>query len=475
MIGCREKSTGERLLPEALGNRRQQIAYWSAVPERMIPLQRSYRRVFRAISLFILFWVLSQPVEAQESGRRQEVKGWSLSCRREADLKEEGSRVFEVSIEVEAKREKKENTLSRISAAELSLNAEKPEKEEKDGREKRGEQPLSVTVRETLDPRFSLLPSEERKLKSAGAQIGEKPDGSVSISWEAAFSGEEETPWSAVFSVQARKDFPGGNEVPLFSEESGVYQNGRPLWEFSECLLNVPLSLPLSPCSLTLFLGEKIPKTVKGKTLEDLMLSGSPVNWYGKGETGTLSVFWKKPDSTPVGTLSQLGEIRPVGDTQYAFSLSYTPYETGKKGLGTPVKETEASSLLRVNVVEGSLTVQAVSEGKGGAPPLFLLESDQLSLYRLGEYRKTTAGRTLYQADFSGLPFDKYRVTQLSPDYEEVSEEYWVGACPGNDTVDFQRASVKTWMELTPKKKGTGFETGMKREAFHLFPRDTLY
>ncbi len=433
-------------------------------------MKRSHIRVLEAISLFMLFWCLPQPAQAQESGRQQEIKGWTLLCDRRAQLKEEDARVYEITVSVQAGRDEEGNS----SSEKALLKPEKQEEEQKQAA--KNAQELSVTVRETLDPRFSLSREEEKRLEEAGAKIREKPDGSVLISWEVSFSGEEKF-WSAGFSVQAREDFPGGNEVALFGEESGVYHNGRPLWKFPQCLVNVPFSLPLSRQSLTLFLGEKIPKTVKGKSLDIWMLGGAPVNWYGKGETGTLSLFWTKPDLTAVGSLSQLAEIRPAGDEQYAFSVSYTPYQTGSKGLGDPVEETEASASLQLNVIQGSLTVQAVSQGGEGPAPLFLLKSDQLTLYRLGEYRKTVEGKSLYQVDFLGLPFGKYRITQLSSAFEEISEEYWVGACPGNDTVDFQRAGVKTWMELTRKEERgeKRFETGFQTETFHIFPRDTLY
>ncbi len=65
-------------------------------------------------------------------------------------------------------------------------------------------------------------------------------------------------------------------------------------------------------------------------------------NWYGKGETGTISYSWKRTDGSTVGSLKQLAEIRPVRDQEFLFTVTYTP----KKARETMLSEFRYSRLI---------------------------------------------------------------------------------------------------------------------------------
>lgn len=331
--------------------------------------------------------------------------------------------------------------------------------------EKAGE--IALTVYQDLDPRFWISPVERRRIKDSGGNWEQRENGAFRVFWE--FSLPEGDFWQASFTVQAQSDFLGGNEIPLDGEESGVYRKNRRVLEFSPVRLNVPLAFSLTNLHLELFLGEKLPKKVEGKDLEVAMLGRLP-NWYGKGETGTLTAFWREEDETFIGSTEQLLEIKPKGCRRYLFTVSYSPSEKGEYGIGMAVTKQQAFSMLIVDIVQGSLTLRAVAEREASCLPLFLLEREGLFLYSTGKKEKE-GEKTVFRAAFTGLPYGKYRVSQIGLSYEKVEEEYWIGTHPENDTLALSRNSSEIWLELSAREeKREFFQTTAVGETFRVAP-----
>ena len=284
---------------------------------------------------------------------------------------------------------------------------------------------ISVEVVERLDPRFTLTQSEQIRLHRAGAHLTSERDGAWEISWEVPLPRNKDDPWKTALTIQAKAAFPGGNDVPVDREGSGVYRAGGEIFPFSPCFANVPLALRWKDRSMDLFLGERIKTVYKKQNLEELLLDGPGLEWFGKGKTGQFSYFWETEGGAPIGTLKQLGALRPEQDSAYRLRVTFRPDSPGLFSAGKSVETAEKTARLSVKVTSGTLRVRAVpgegTELDSDSSVLFLVKGDN------GVEKYCTAraeadpegadpqhGGIFLEGELTGLPFGVYMVLPLS-------------------------------------------------------------
>lgn len=289
---------------------------------------------------------------------------------------------------------------------------------------------FDVEVRQLVDPRFSLDREEQDSLRKEGAHISMEEDGSYSLSWTVTLPRSADRPWTASLTLRAREDFPGGNDVPTDREGTGLYRSGRSVGELPETTVNVDWSLTLEGVEDRIFLGEKVPVELGGKSVEELMRTSPAVNWYGKGRTVSFTYLWETLAGQSVGSLEQLAELRPKTNTTYRFQVTCQPESSGRTSAGTPVRSKTFSALYRVRVASGTVRIIAEPERDG------LLDRTSGMLFRLegpeGLVRFLAAvpeedpesGRFTLQAEFTGLPRGKYTVTPVSEDSLRCRESF---------------------------------------------------
>ncbi len=411
------------------------------------------RIVGSLLTLLFGFFIFPLHTAAQIQGPESPRKEKEIFCSREVTVQEDSeTRAFQIKLCMWDERVEKAWEAGTCSAVVPHY-------------EKAGE--MALTVYQDLDPRFWISPVERKRIKDSGGNWEQRENDGFQVFWEFSLPGSGL--WEVSFTVHAQNDFLGGNEILLDGEESGVYRQNRRVLEFSPAKLNVPLAFRLTDLNLKLFLGERLPKRIGGEDLETAMLGGLP-NWYGKGETGKLTLLWRKEGGALIGSAEQLLETRPKGYRRYLFIASYSPEKSGKGGIGPAVTEQEAFSILTVDIVQGSLILRAVTESEKLCSPLFLLEGEGLSLYSAGK-KERKGEKTVFHAAFTGLPYGKYRVSQINPSYEEVAEEYWVGAHPENDTLTLERNAPEIWLELSAGEEKEGlFQSAAVGETFRVSP-----
>lgn len=325
---------------------------------------------------------------------------------------------------------------------------------------------FSVSVVQELDPRFTLSQEEQERLTSAGASVSQKAN-SWRVVWDAELPCSQESPWTASLVIRAREDFPGGNDIRVDEEGSGIYKSGKQITEFPASSANVSLHLDMRDINGDVFLGETIQRGVGGRNVEELMMDIRTPNWYGKGQTGAFTYRWETGEGTAVGSLEQLACLAPKTSRDYCFRVAYRPASQGSSSAGKPVQDTEASARYRIRVVSGTIKVKAEGEGlTKDSSVLFRLEKEGLVLYREARAEADPQSGTLsLETEFTGLPYGTYRVIpEASPDFSILEEQRvcLLGVCGENDTVETGRRTAEARFTLSPAD----------REFCRLFFRD---
>lgn len=317
---------------------------------------------------------------------------------------------------------------------------------------------LTVEVTEQLDPRFTLSKSEQLRLSRAGAHLAE--EGAWKISWQVSLPRRESSPWEAEVTVLPRESFPGGNDVPLSREGSGLYRAGKEFLSFSPVYANVPLSLELEDYDAELFLGERVKTSYQKKSVEELLLATPVPEWFGRGKTGDFSYFWETESGGSIGSLRQLNQLQPQHDINYRLRVTYRPDSPGLLGVGEPVPVTKRSALYRIKLVSGSLRIRAKTgagvELDGNSSMKFRLEGNN------GILRRCTAkleadpesGRLFLEGEATNLPYGVYTVFPEAGEFScaEAVQTCRLGVWERDDTVSPQRKSAKADFTLVPPK-----------------------
>lgn len=314
---------------------------------------------------------------------------------------------------------------------------------------------FSVNVVQNLDSRFTIAPEERTRLRQSGAKIQLNPDNSWSIQWEVEMPCSNQSPWTASLAVNTRDDFPGGNDISIDSEGSGIYKSGKRIVGFSPENINIPVHLAMWDEEQTLFLGEAIKIRTNNKSIEETMIKHRQPNWYGRGQTGTFSYIWEDENGTALGTLEQLAQARPRVDRVYRLRVIFTPATTGRGTTGEPVERLEETACLRIHVVSGTVKIKAEAESiTSNDSILFMLEGQEITLYKEANLETDLqSGKQVLETEFTGLPYGCYTVTALTySEYIENNKTCLLGICKEDDTVDTGRsyAEAKFFLKTTP-------------------------
>lgn len=302
---------------------------------------------------------------------------------------------------------------------------------------------FTVEIRERLDPRFTLSWQERRRLESTGAQVTRK-DENWEVIWQAELPGDRDRPWSGQLTVEAQKDFPGGNAVPISAEGSGVFAEDRQVGEWNPAGANVGVTLALQQEQAEIFLGETVPTRLQGEAIDARMTAGIPANWYGKSSTGVFSYQWETESGTPVGTTEQMGKSKPEKDTAWRLRVTFNPTGSGAGAAGKPVERLSAEGTYKVTVVPGVLRVRVTGDTitRHTTLPLQIEGAGRTYTCTARPEADPQTGLLTLDAQLTGLPYGRYTVTPMAPFAGKnfPSQTCLLGVCNENDTVDTARA-----------------------------------
>lgn len=284
-----------------------------------------------------------------------------------------------------------------------------------------------VEVREVVDGRFTLSVGERERLKASGARVRAVGDGWV-IEWTAELPRAADEPWTYGWTIEAKESFAGGNGVPVSAEGSGVFIEGRRVAQPPEALANVGVKLRMRDAEAKIFLGETVPVALSGQGLEEWMTGG--------GEEASL--YWED-----VGTVEQLGRLKPWESTTYTLRAVFTPKGSGAGAAGPPVGPVTVRGQYRVQVLPGVLRVRVSGPGITWGSRLPLKVEGGGRTYNLTALPEADpqGGPVVLEAVLGDLPYGKYTVTPLGAVGGQLlpAQECLLGVCREDDTVDVKR------------------------------------
>jgi Ca-activated chloride channel family protein len=185
-------------------------------------------------------------------------------------------------------------------------------------------------VTDVIDPRFELTEDSEKQLIDDGASIIENGDGTQTVTWNDQTIGVKKDnegklipDWIKTFTVKARDQFIGGNNIPTnVLAGSGVSYGSSGFEKFPIPTVNVKPKFYVGNAESTIFYGEETPTVTLNQykiPLKDM--------FCGKPETGTFSFQWLKPDGTAIASAEQFPANQfPNEDTAYTLKIKFIPY-----------------------------------------------------------------------------------------------------------------------------------------------------
>ena len=187
----------------------------------------------------------------------------------------------------------------------------------------------NATVVDTLDARFELAEGEIERLKSEGASILVRSDGTTTITWTnqtinpATEADGVTTPgWSKVIHVKAKENYIGGNNVATnVNPGSYIEINGETPVEFEQPKVNVKISNELVSASDTIFLGEDLEQYFTSEKEIGMLGDLSQMETYDDSE---ISIKWFDENGREV-TADEIRAASPQENTTYTLKVVVTP------------------------------------------------------------------------------------------------------------------------------------------------------
>lgn len=314
----------------------------------------------------------------------------------------------------------------------------------------------AVFARCFLNSAFVLDQVERKQMEASGGALTEFSDGTIQIEWMVQQPRQLENPWKREFTVSVKKDFPGGNDLPIFAKDSGIYTNTVLTQPYDFITVNVPVAFAEMDLETEVFLGQTVPGMPDEESLTSYMLGDLPLKWYGLEETGSFSYKWKTSDGAAVGTSEKLMQRKPIESEAFRLYYTYTPKTSGDESIGTANAVQTVVGHYQVNVIKGTvrvkLTADRMEKGVEGGTFVYRLAGNDTIQYRaITDANRSEDGEGVsYEAVFEDIPFGTYELTQVCRTTGDGSfsltgaepVQCVVGMKENSDTIDLLRAET---------------------------------
>ncbi len=303
----------------------------------------------------------------------------------------------------------------------------------------------SATVTDEIDPRFELTAASrsallaDPKVTIVGNTItwSNQP---INVLKDA--QGNPIPSWTKSFSIQAKAQFIGGNNIPTnVQATSGVTYGSSHFVEFPQPTVNVKAEFNVGNAENTIFNGEAVPTTILGK----YKVMGQDL-FCGVGATGTFSYQWLKADgTTPIAAIEAFPADSqfPADSTSYTLRTSFDPgnpttdstantdgHVAGETVSNPGVKgPASATGQYTVHVVKGQLNLSKTITAKYPAPDSVLANQSfvfKIQRYAtLNDFNNQTNPETSYEViSLSGNTLNGSKtITGLKKGYYTVTEQ----------------------------------------------------
>ncbi len=279
----------------------------------------------------------------------------------------------------------------------------------------------SATVTDEIDPRFELT-AASRSVLIADPNVTIVGN---TITWRNQpinvlkdDQGNLIPSWTKPFSIQAKAQFIGGNNIPTNVEAtSGVAYGSSLFAEFPHPTVNVKAEFNVGNAENTIFNGEAVPTTTLGK----YKVMGQDL-FCGVGANGTFTYQWLKDGTIPIAATEAFPADSqfPVDGTSYTLRASFDPgnpttastantddHVAGETAIAPGVKgPVSATGQYTVHVVKGQLNLSKVITAKYPAPDS--VQANQSFVFKIQRYA------TLADLNSQTNPETSYEVISLS-------------------------------------------------------------
>jgi len=310
-----------------------------------------------------------------------------------------------------------------------------------------------ATVTDVIDPRFELTEVSKTALQSSGAVVTNNSNGSQTIAWSGQAinvkkdaAGNLIPDWKKSFTVQAKDQFIGGNNIPTnVLAGSGVTYGTNQSVPFPQPTVNVRPEFYLGNADNTVFYGENVPDTsISPFTVDSLDI------FCGKSSTGAFSYQWAKADgalfpatTAPTFPTNQI----PDGSTTYRLVATFKPSASSADSKANTKDDTHPDGRVAsdttnttgtesaapngkytVNVAKGSLKItKTIVDTKGAT--VTTADPNQFFTFKIERYAPTdttlatvvsTSYEVIYTTKGTGsktitnLPGGNYKVTEIA-------------------------------------------------------------
>jgi len=303
----------------------------------------------------------------------------------------------------------------------------------------------SATVTDEIDPRFELTAASRSALLAdsnvtiVGNTITWRNQ-SINVLKDA--EGHLIPGWTKPFSIQAKAQFIGGNNIPTNVEAtSGVTYGNSHFVEFPHPTVNVKAEFNVGNAENTIFYGEAVPTTILGK----YKVPGQDL-FCGVGATGTFSYQWLKADGTTQIATSEAFPADnqfPTDSTSYTLRASFDPgnpttdstantdgHVAGETAIAPGVKgSVSAAGQYTVHIVKGQLNISKTITAK--YPASDIVNAQQSFVFKIQRYisladlNSQTNPETSYEViSLSGNTLNGSKtITGLKKGYYTVTEQ----------------------------------------------------
>lgn len=223
-------------------------------------------------------------------------------------------------------------------------------------------------VKDYIDDRFEI--ADKSQIEALGGIVGTDENGTY-ILWGAGDGVSLENWTSGTFTVRAKENYVGGNDVTTNGSLSGVYEiNGELYEKFEQPKVNVRIACSLQPESDTIFLGEDLQKYFTAEKQETMKQVTSA---YNKGDAPLIlddvtveNIQWytDKACKNEI-TAEEIMAAKPEEKTVYYGRLAVSTKTNGSEGAANTIQNDEEKraekSVLEtaytISVVTGTLTI----------------------------------------------------------------------------------------------------------------------
>lgn len=299
-------------------------------------------------------------------------------------------------------------------------------------------------IKDYIDPRFEV---DEESVKAVGGTIGKDEKGTYVI-WKDQTLGvkvDDIPGWSKTFTVKAKEDYIGGNNVTTNGKGSGVIIDDK-LLEFDQPTVNVKATLSITNKEITIYKSDEIPTNPTLAQIEKyinkygITSENFEMHWYtDKNLTNEITNMDKYPQSDTDYYLQLTYKTEPTNDESKTNTDGhYVDDETStgiavndKKNIDEKIADNTPYGIYRIHVIDGELDIIKHVDSKVDYNRTFAFtvkrENDVIGDHfevivpaneLEGSYSKTIKDKN----ELKNLPRGKYQIIENESDDYELSQ-----------------------------------------------------